>query len=901
METKIVWCTVPSDDIELPQETAGLAPQGDTIESTLTDPLIGSTLAGHLQILSCVGRGGMSVVYKAKDLLLYRTVAVKVLRSHSAVPKGIKRFRYEAVAASKLDHPNIVRVYKFNVPEQGQPYLVMDYLEGSSLAEFIAKNGAIELRRTISIMTKVCEGLEHAHKAGVIHRDLKPGNIMLVKDQDGQQSVKIVDFGIAKMLHNEDEDSPSLTRTGDLVGSPLYMSPEQCHGEPVDKRSDIYALGCVMYEMLTGKPPFKGNTMLETVQMQTSAIPKPVKERFPGIKNADKIDTILLKAMAKQPAQRYQSVHDFKAAIQELNAGSGASGLLDRIKLQLELARNKSIAQKKEKLAPYSLILAAVASIAIVICIFISNQALHRQSHNATPMIAPSPPSNRPAENPELSWINADLAAQEAVNTGQYKTAEQEYEKSKKLAKNIGTEYELSTLEGLSDLYDLTSRDRKVYEKDIDRLVHKSMDTQIIIDALRKTDAHKERDSVLALLDQSIRLSGLLNLSGRCAESQKMLKTTLEIGQRYLMPNDLTIATCLLSLGDTCHRTNFEAEREYLQKAYAIAKKHPKDELFERCAYLLGRSYAEHNEPKLAEPYLQEALKASITIHGASSKQSAQSCYQLAKCYMRTKTQALSNTTAYEALSMLQSLKPEARDAESDYQLAQLESGLRRKGDALRDASRSLRACENGPAKNYPMIVQCCQLLAFNYPKTSPQRVALLNRRTAILKRMNQFTPVDEAEIHRSQVESYLESGEYGKAKSALQPSIDLVNGWPKEKPVPRQLTRSLLTMARVYRGLGDQNEAEIYCLRYKALATASNGAKSYSVATADAQLGHIYAEGNQREKAIAQIIHYLQFCKTYQPTPEQLGHFNKERVEMSKLLAELQKSPLPNNGKNIP
>ncbi len=880
-----------ADDIGAPLETAGLASQGDTIESTLTDPLIGTTLAGHLEILSCLGWGGMSVVYKAKDLFLYRTVAVKVLRSHSALlPKSIKRFRYEAIAASKLDHPNIIRVYEFNVPDQGAPYLVMDYLEGSSLAEFIAKNGAIELRRAISIMTKVCEGLEHAHKAGVIHRDLKPGNIMLVKDQDGQQSVKIVDFGIAKILHNEDEDSPSLTGTGDLVGSPLYMSPEQCHGEPVDKRSDIYALGCVMYEMLTGKPPFKGNTMLETVQMQTSAIPKPVKERFPAIKNADKIDTILLKAMAKQPTQRYQSVPDFKAAIQELNVGSGASSLLDRIKLQLELARNKSIAQKKEKLATYSLILAMVASIAIAICILISNQPLHRQSHESTPTALSLPP-NPTAENPVLAWTNADLAAQEAVNTGQYKSAEQEYEKSDKLARNIGTEYELSTLEGLSDLYDLTRRDRKVFEKDIDRLVHKSMNAQILIDALKTADAHKERDSVLALIDKSIHLSHQMNLSGRYSESQKLLESALEAGQHYLKPDDITIANCLLSLGDTFHITNFDVEREYRRKAYAIAKKHPRHELFERCAYLLGLSYAEHDEPKLAEPYLQEALKASITIHGASSKQSAQSCYQLALCYVQTKTQALSNATALEAITMLQSLKPKARDAESDYQLARLESGLKRKGDALRDASRSLRTCENEPAKNYPMIAECCHLLATNYPKTSPQRVALSNRQTAILRRMNLLTPVKEAEIGRFLAEGYLEGREYGRAKRALQRSIDLVNGWPKGKPVPRQLIDSVLTMAVVYRSLGDQNEAEKYYLQYKSLATRAYGAKSYYVALADAQLGITYMEGNQREKAIAPLTRYLQFCKTYKPTPEQLDQFNKNKVESSRLLADFQKA----------
>ena len=202
------------------------------------DALVGSTLGGHLQISSCIGAGGMSVVYKAEDLLLNRTVAVKILHSHSALnPQNVLRFRQEAMAASKIDHPNVIRIYEFNVPEKGQPYLVMDFLKGQSLAEFIATNGPIEMRRAVSLMGIICDGLQCAHNAGVVHRDLKPGNIMLLKDAAGKQTLKIVDFGIAKVL-TENSDGHALTQTGEVFGSPLYMSPEQCWGKTLDSRSD---------------------------------------------------------------------------------------------------------------------------------------------------------------------------------------------------------------------------------------------------------------------------------------------------------------------------------------------------------------------------------------------------------------------------------------------------------------------------------------------------------------------------------------------------------------------------------------------------------------------------------------------------------------------------------------
>lgn len=294
----------------------------ESSEPSNSDPLIGSMLGERLKILARVGSGGMSVVYKAEDLLLNRIVAVKILHSHSALKQNnVLRFRQEAKSASKIDHENVIRIFEFNVPEIGQPYLVMDFIEGESLADFIANNGPIELKRAISLMSLVCDGMQCAHDAGVIHRDLKPSNIMLLKHPSGKQTLKVVDFGIAKLLVDETE-MHSVTQTGEVFGSPLYMSPEQCWGKKLDGRSDVYSLACVMFEMCTGQPPLRGTSALETIHLHTTEPPPPVSSIYPGIKSGAALDAVFAKGMAKAPEARYQSPAEFKVALREILVSS---------------------------------------------------------------------------------------------------------------------------------------------------------------------------------------------------------------------------------------------------------------------------------------------------------------------------------------------------------------------------------------------------------------------------------------------------------------------------------------------------------------------------------------------------------------------------------------------------
>lgn len=193
------------------------------------DPLIGSLIAERLEILSLIGAGGMSTVYRAKHLLLDRIVAVKVMQVGKVDDHAVRRFQQEAKAATALNHPNIATVREFGMAESGDPYLVMDYIEGTSLSDLIKQDGALSVERTKAIMTQVCAGLQHAHSLGIVHRDLKPANVMLLKDATGSETAKIVDFGIAKILQSDGKSE--LTKAGEIFGTPLYMSPEQGLGK----------------------------------------------------------------------------------------------------------------------------------------------------------------------------------------------------------------------------------------------------------------------------------------------------------------------------------------------------------------------------------------------------------------------------------------------------------------------------------------------------------------------------------------------------------------------------------------------------------------------------------------------------------------------------------------------
>jgi serine/threonine protein kinase len=277
------------------------------------DPLLDTLLADRYHILAMIGQGGMGVVYKARQELLDRLVAVKMLRTQLITDESsVKRFRHEAKAASRLNHRNVITVYDFGVANSGEPYIVMEYLEGLSLADAIGKGRVLPVERALNIFDQVCDALEHAHSQGMIHRDLKPANIMLPSDRSGQTEIKVVDFGIAKLVTGTPSESQKLTQTGEIFGSPVYMSPEQCRGEELGPSSDIYAMGIVMYETLTGRVPFMGSNIVETITQHLCASPPPFSQALPGLPIPESVEAIVMKCLRKEPSVRYRSMAELK-------------------------------------------------------------------------------------------------------------------------------------------------------------------------------------------------------------------------------------------------------------------------------------------------------------------------------------------------------------------------------------------------------------------------------------------------------------------------------------------------------------------------------------------------------------------------------------------------------------
>lgn len=279
------------------------------------DTLINALLAEKYRVLNEIGRGGMSVVYKGVQEFVDREVAIKILQSQLVSdPTSVKRFQQEAQAASLLKHENIIKMYDFGIHD-GRPYLVMDFLVGESLSDIIRRDNQVECERAIKIFIQATDALAHAHRHGVIHRDLKSSNIMLV-DEDGKVDVaKVVDFGIAKLLPNSGRQSQNLTQTGEIFGSPIYMSPEQCMGHILDARSDIYSMGTMVYESLTGYPALMGKTIVETMEMQVRETPKPFSEIRPDLQLPKEVETIVFRALEKKPDNRYQSMEEFRDAL----------------------------------------------------------------------------------------------------------------------------------------------------------------------------------------------------------------------------------------------------------------------------------------------------------------------------------------------------------------------------------------------------------------------------------------------------------------------------------------------------------------------------------------------------------------------------------------------------------
>lgn len=274
----------------------------------------GELLAGRYLLEKRLGEGGMGAVFQARDRKLERTVAVKTLLSATMTDEDLVRFQREARVASNIDHPNVVKIYDFGLDqESNQPYLVMEYLTGETLKSWLSENHPDDFL-IMSIVKQIAAGMAAVHKAGIVHRDLKSSNVIITADEHGEPLARLLDFGAARALRGE---SQNLTLDGMIVGTPRYLSPEQAQGLDVDERSDIYSLGCIAYEMFSGRPPFEGETAMDTISMHiTEEAPTFAELGIRVDKAIDReIEALIRKMIAKDPGDRVQSMEELIRAI----------------------------------------------------------------------------------------------------------------------------------------------------------------------------------------------------------------------------------------------------------------------------------------------------------------------------------------------------------------------------------------------------------------------------------------------------------------------------------------------------------------------------------------------------------------------------------------------------------
>lgn len=329
----------PTCSNQWPDEQKFCPNDGSALKSTSgSADLVGSVIAGNYHITKKLGEGGMGAVYLGEHVKMGRKSAIKVMtQSMAHDPDAIARFNREATNAARINHPNVCAIYDFGETSDGLIYLAMEFIEGGSLSS-VVEQGPVPPARAAAILEQAGQALSAAHHLGIVHRDLKPDNIMISKGRDGTDVVKVVDFGIAKAMGGE--EGQKVTKTGLVVGTPEYMSPEQLSGDKLDGRSDIYSLALVFYRMLTGTLPFQADSAQETMIKRLTDDPMPLNDAMPGSNFPARLQAVMDRALTRMPAERYASASEFardaaralEGVIQEPVGNEGATQLIDTAK-----------------------------------------------------------------------------------------------------------------------------------------------------------------------------------------------------------------------------------------------------------------------------------------------------------------------------------------------------------------------------------------------------------------------------------------------------------------------------------------------------------------------------------------------------------------------------------------
>jgi len=581
------------------------------------DPWIGKTFADRYVVESILGLGGMSIVYRAKHKLMNRIVAIKML--HQCLKQDItalERFKLEAQAASSLNHQNVITVYDFGVTADGEPFFVMDLLEGESLKDLIDRKGRIPYDRALSLFKQICDGLEAAHKAGIIHRDLKPANIIITKQDDGSELVRLVDFGIAKVTAQSGKADQHLTKTGEVFGSPIYMSPEQCLGREIDGRSDIYALGCLMYETLSGDVPFVGSGFLETMNMHVGENAKPFHIVAPDAGIPQELEEVIKRCMAKNPDDRFATVGELRDTLVYL-----ITSLLGSSSIHISsISRANPISKSPSRKISIAGMVASVVGILLVGLLgFIA--------------FYPGPPDDRGTPLNKLMWQVTMSDVDGALNDKKYPEAEDKLKHAESLASAFGDGKSrlMTTLRKKGELYDqwdghleaLAKVNRQINDVETERI---TLEAKRILAEVEKINSEtvagtdgREQLRADAKVPTLLATAKKLHGRGLYVMEEQLLTKALATAKKKLGNDSIQTAEISSQLAD-CYisKREFDKANPLLESVVAVYKnkQDTKPDVYAMALSKLGQFDCDRNNFAKCGPELTEALKVARSLKG---------------------------------------------------------------------------------------------------------------------------------------------------------------------------------------------------------------------------------------------------------------------------------------------
>lgn len=608
---------------------------------------VGDRIANRYELLELMGNGASGCVYKAFDEKFDGRVAIKVLRSSLLQDQfAVKRFEREAEAARGLSHPNIVKVHDFDVHEGSLPYLVMDYAEGTSLASIISKEGPLEENRAVKLFLQIAAGIRHAHSKGIVHRDLKPANVVVHRDESGNDHVKIVDLGIAKL--GSEIGNASLTADGEIFGSPLYMSPEQCRGEALDLRSDIYSFGCLMFETLTGDPPFVADNPIQIVVKHLNEAPEQAFERLSDRKISESMQTVILRSLAKLAEDRYQNADALYRDLKGISIGQ-------RIRKSASRSISKAWA-------------IGVVSAAVLAVLGFSTQFAIQHLRIVNPSAKQSTNGSRRAQ-----WLALDVAAQQSFDAGNLKQAHDEFNSALQIA-NGGSPNNAFILATLEDLIDLDrasgqSQDlsdvRQQLEMAQDNLASNFAQSQHDVSLLGESTG---KDKAASTVSSALECAHQMSAMGMNRHALALVDATAPYVNKYA---DATYKARLLltrgTINDKLH--NYSEAAKDLKTALGIEQHQlsSTDPLYAKTLQQLGIVALSDPmvEPKQAEDFLQCAIEAQARTSGQTSLPVADIRATLSQLLLNEGKAGDAAAEAKRALGLLSDLDAEGTPVET--------------------------------------------------------------------------------------------------------------------------------------------------------------------------------------------------------------------------------------------